>query len=824
MKRVLSVFVVLAMLLTLSPLTVADVSPYYLEATQLETNGCTLNANGTVTVEVSLKGVPTDLKFSSLQFNVLFDSSELTLIGYDENQLLAYTNSGTTRAAYPTSNTDDSGYYYAIAQSYGMSRDNEVLAILNFAVADGVAYDTVCDLTFSNLEFTLTPTTGTHPVAVEGFYGVNGYIKVNPTVDFFNGTTLIDTVGYASGATSVTEPAVPAVQDGYTAAWPTDYALPINGGTDVALVISPITYTAQFVDSEGELVGEVAFTVESTVAQILAQAPSVPNIAGYQGAWETFEIAAADLVIEPVYTPITYVATFVNENGVSVGTVGFTVDSTAADVLLQAPAVPSKDGYTGVWESFTLTAANITIRPVYTPITYTAQFVDSNDDLVGEVAFTVESTVAQILAQAPSVPNVAGYQGAWETFEIAAADLVIEPVYTPITYAATFVNESGATIKTVNFTVESTVAQILAQAPSVPDKSGYNGVWEDFEITASNITIRPVYTLATYTASYVDYNGMVLHSVNFTIESTVAQILAAAPTVPDRTGYTGVWESFSIQAGNITIHPVYTPISYVATFVNEAGEPIGTVNFTVESTVAQILAQAPQVPDKAGFVGLWAPFTVVAENITVHPQYTTEAYTATFVDHNGHTVGTVTFTVQHTAEQVLAQAPDVPQRTGYTGVWESFEISSSNITVRPVYTPIIYTISFVADGVTIYSFGYSVESNLAIFVEPAVPPKDGFDGSWEAYTLDYTNRTVNAIYQQSASYLWGDANCDGAVDAADAAKILRSVVKLDSLSELGKIQGDVRAPYDEGAPDSADAAAILRWIVHLISRFDVEDR
>ena len=59
----------------------------------------------------------------------------------------------------------------------------------------------------------------------------------------------------------------------------------------------------------------------------------------------------------------------------------------------------------------------------------------------------------------------------------------------------------------------------------------------------------------------------------------------------------------------------------------------------------------------------------------------------------------------------------------------------------------------------------------------------------------------------------GDANCDGKITAADAAAILRQIVKLETLTE----QGMQNAGAVEGGaePTAATAAKILRWIVRL---------
>jgi len=62
----------------------------------------------------------------------------------------------------------------------------------------------------------------------------------------------------------------------------------------------------------------------------------------------------------------------------------------------------------------------------------------------------------------------------------------------------------------------------------------------------------------------------------------------------------------------------------------------------------------------------------------------------------------------------------------------------------------------------------------------------------------------------------GDANCDGQVNAADAAAILRYLVQLGNLSEQGKKNAKLTQPLDTPV-SAADAARILRWLVELIT-------
>ncbi|MBR0112775.1 MAG: hypothetical protein IJM02_03420 [Clostridia bacterium] len=60
----------------------------------------------------------------------------------------------------------------------------------------------------------------------------------------------------------------------------------------------------------------------------------------------------------------------------------------------------------------------------------------------------------------------------------------------PIEYTATFVDENGNVIGTTTYTVNTE----KLDEPEVPAKEGYEGAWEEYELGAGNITIKPVYT------------------------------------------------------------------------------------------------------------------------------------------------------------------------------------------------------------------------------------------------------------------------------------------------------------------------------------------
>ena len=89
--------------------------------------------------------------------------------------------------------------------------------------------------------------------------------------------------------------------------------------------------------------------------------------------------------------------------------------------------------------------------------------------------------------------------------------------------------------------------------------------------------------------------------------------------------------------------------------------------------------------------------------------------------------------------------------------------------------------------------------------------QDGALTEKEAETIDGSITFVD--------FLFGDANCDEKVTAADAAAVLRSLVGLSELSMRGAIQAD--ADGVDGI-SAQDAATILRYVVRLIETLPAE--
>ena len=200
---------------------------------------------------------------------------------------------------------------------------------------------------------------------------------------------------------------------------------------------------------------------------------------------------------------------------------------------------------------------NISLYPAFTANTYSVFFIE--DDVVKLIfTYTVEDRQFEV----PTITPKTGYTAQWcyksgDTYlpwsleMLTGGNVEVYAIYTPITYTATF-KADGQVIGTVNFTVEQTE---LLGIPAVPAKKGYNGVWSAYEIKAEDMTIEAVYTLIQYTATFIA-DGIEIAKVNFTVLDTSIE----EPQVPAKEGYTGVWQSYELDAADVMIHAAYTPI------------------------------------------------------------------------------------------------------------------------------------------------------------------------------------------------------------------------------------------------------------------------
>ncbi len=263
-----------------------------------------------------------------------------------------------------------------------------------------------------------------------------------------------------------------------------------------------------------------------------------------------FKITVEDKTIDlPVLTNVGYTLVGwyvdVNNNG--------EIDD--LDFMLEAPSsrskaviigsdtktytVPSGKSFPGLPEG-----SEITVIPKFSANTYHVSFV-VDGEIIDSVSFLTGSTV---LDRIPYVPTKAGYTGAWSSFTLGTENITVTAIYTPINYTASFYAD-GVLVGECLFTVESK----SITPPAVPAKYGYDGEWKEYTLGTSNIRIDAAYSLRTLTATFMA-DGKIVGTVNFTVNDKSIN----EPKVPEKDGFEGKWETYTLTDYDITVHAIYT--------------------------------------------------------------------------------------------------------------------------------------------------------------------------------------------------------------------------------------------------------------------------
>lgn len=358
---------------------------------------------------------------------------------------------------------------------------------------------------------------------------------------------------------------------------------------------------------------------------------------------------------------------------------------------------------------------NMTLEATYTANEYTVSFNSNGGAEIENATVTFD---AQFTFEAP---EKLGYtfdgwrtaQGDLLTNELGvgksvwtiADDTALFAQWTPIVYTITYeCTKDAYNSNPVTYTIESetiTLADISAKGYD------FNGWTKDGEKIAEivkgstgNIVLSADWTPIVYTITYEgtkDANNS--NPVTYTIESetiTLADISAKGYTF---NGWTKdgekVTEIVSGSIGNVILTADWSPIGYEITYHNVEGatnnnaptydvmdEPLALINAskTGYSFLGWYDADDNKITEIAvgttGDLDLWAKWEAIE-------------YTATFMDGT-----TVVDEIIFTVETESIDEPSVSDRIGYTGVWESYTLGASDITVNAVYTPIVYTITY----------------------------------------------------------------------------------------------------------------------------------
>lgn len=314
----------------------------------------------------------------------------------------------------------------------------------------------------------------------------------------------------------------------------------------------------------------------------------------------------------------------------------------------------------------------------------------------------------------PKYPAKEGYsfngwywdEGTWENLFSADGfldkpvdrDVTVYAKYTPIQYKLHY---ATAGIEHENPTAY-TLEQQLVLAPAVKPGYAFEGWFTDLALTEpitqieqgsmGDITLYAKLTPVQYTAVFKD-GDTVVGEVTYTVNTKSI----TPPAVPEHAGYAGEWEAYELKMGGITVAAKYSAVDYKITYedakITEHGNKRG---YCVED---QPILLTDAVREHYCFAGWYLDqsftqrITEIAPGMTgdlvLYAKWEPVSYIATFMD-GEELVAQVPYTVE---TESLA-LPELPVHAGYTGKWESYELTPGGITVNARYELATYQITY----------------------------------------------------------------------------------------------------------------------------------
>ncbi len=193
--------------------------------------------------------------------------------------------------------------------------------------------------------------------------------------------------------------------------------------------------------------------------------------------------------------------------------------------------------------------------------------------------------------------------------------------------------------------------------------------------------------------------------------------------------------TFFMPQEDVTVSCICVPKTHTVTWNVDGTKEIKEIKY------GEKIVQ-PDEPEKTGynFEG-WTPDVaefMPDDDIEYVAVFSKNVYFADFTV-NGKTVASVPYSLGD-----IIKEPDVPEKVGYSGEWEDYELKIGGITVNAKYVPEVYMAKFVADDKVIDELPYTVETDY--IEEPSIPEKDGYTARWSGYTFHAGGITVNAVY------------------------------------------------------------------------------
>ena len=215
------------------------------------------------------------------------------------------------------------------------------------------------------------------------------------------------------------------------------------------------------------------------------------------------------------------------------------------------------------------------------------------------------------------------------------------------------------------------------------------------------------------------------------------------PAIPKQLGYRGAWNKYtSPVTKDITIQATYTEFWHTVTFIAN-GVTVKTMQVREDDVLKD--ADYPEIPVRIGYVSSWNKYTSpITDNITIQASYMRSDHMVRFIDD-----GTLVKYMMVGHGYVLKDwdYPELPEVEGYQLTWLKYtEPITADVVIWANRIP-QYTVTFVADGITVKTLAVASGYVLSDGDYPAVPEKAGCHGEWNRYTSPITeNITIQATY------------------------------------------------------------------------------
>lgn len=559
-------------------------------------------------------------------------------------------------------------------------------------------------------------------------------------------------------------------------------AVGTTGDKDIYAKWEIIEYTATF-KAGNDFVKDVIFTVETANLS----EPIVPNKDGYTGNWSNYTITASDIVINAIYTPITYSITYNNtKNRPNSNQLEYNIEDDTITLVNLAATGYTFDGWfygeEQVTEIVSGTFGNIVLTAKWTAIEYSINYIydDTKGDLPNGVTLKVKYTIEDSFDFVMLESKTIGYTfSGWYTEKIVGTGTKVNGVELGTTENMTVYGQWGADVYTITYNNVEGITNTNATSYTIESEDftitnlsrvGYTfeGWYSDNKFVNSatttivkgshgNIDLYAKWEKITYTLTYNLYGGSYISGTNpvsYTIEDNITLIN------PTQTGkffvgwYTlaengNLVKQISVgTTGNITLYARWL------TFDSNGGS---TVSYTPNFSASGLTKPTDPTKDYYEFVGWYFDEQLTQKydfkrlpsaSSTLYAKWDAAKYTITYILYDG--TNSETNPATYTVEDNVTFSD--PSKTGYTfnGWYSNAQFTSALVTGIPVgsHENVIvyanfginqYTISFNSNGGTSVD---DITQNYATNVlAPANPAKNGYSfGGW------YIDSTLKNAY------------------------------------------------------------------------------